>query len=71
MSFQLGNVVSEHQKRLVVLETEVSQLRADVTYLQEIVLNALMKNNPEFKKQAVLSEMDAFLRKKVGRLLQE
>lgn len=71
MSFQLGNVVSEHHKRLVVLETEVSQLRADVTYLQEIVLNALMKNNPEFKKQAVLSEMDAFLRKKVGRLLQE
>lgn len=67
MSFALGNAIAQNARNIKVLQEQVSELQSSVEQLKEIVLNALMKNNPEFKRNAVLADMDDFLRKKIGR----
>ena len=67
MSFALGNAIGQNARDIKVLQEQVLELQEANTYLREIVLNALMKNNPEFKRNAVLADMDSFLRKKIGR----
>lgn len=67
MSYALGAALKQLQDRVDILEPHVKELQEANDYLKEIVLNAMMKNNPEFKRNAVLSDMDSFLRKKIGR----
>jgi len=64
----IGAALGVTEKRTTVLEKEVLELQLAVNSLREIVQNALMKSNPEFKRKAVLNDMDDFLRKKIGRV---
>ncbi len=63
----LSKAISDSGKRIEILEKEVLEMQVAMNFLKEIVQNALMKSNPEFKRNAVLSDMDNFLRKKIGR----
>lgn len=63
----IGAALGVTEKRTTVLEKEVLEMQVAMNFLKEIVQNALMKSNPEFKRNAVLSDMDNFLRKKIGR----
>ena len=64
---QLGLAPEDALKRVTSLELEVAQLQADFGYLTDIVQQAMLKSNPEFKKVSTLNEMDSFLRKRIGR----
>ena len=52
--------------RVEVVEAENRDLKIQMNELKEIVHNALMKSNPEYKKKHVLGSMDEFLGKKFG-----
>lgn len=63
----LGKSIGDLQTRIEKLEVENEMLFAQVDYFKEIFENALVKNNPDYKRRKVLKEMDDFLGQKIGR----
>lgn len=63
---KMGAWINKLFQRVETLEAENTQLKLQMDELKEIVHNALMKSNPEYKKKHVLGSMDEFLGQKFG-----
>ncbi len=66
MSHKLVGELGKARNQIEELQGQVATLQSELDYLKEIVHNTLIKNNPDYKRRFVLSEMGDFLNRKLA-----